>query len=290
MKRFAIAIVVALGLTVLLPMQTQAASSTYAALGDSVAAGSGLAGANTICNRSSEAYPYAVARQTGLSLQHYACIGAKADEGIYDGQERGASKLPAQLDQAFANGAPSLITLTIGANDARWTQFIKQCYYFRCGYGVDTARFNVYLIDLKLELNTVLAKIHTLSNGSPPKVIVTGYYDPFSSKSCTDTSGLTPTETSWLENRISKLNSAISGTVSKYSYAKYAPISFTGHELCTADTWVQNSTGAMPFHPTAAGQQKIAEAVMSKYTTSSQSKTPTSYRERALNWYERYIR
>jgi lysophospholipase L1-like esterase len=228
-----------------------------------------------------------VAQKTGLSLGHYACIGAKADEGIYDGQERGGTEFSAQLDQAFASGTPELITLTIGANDTRWTQFIRQCYYMNCGHSIDTARFNVYLADLKLELNTIMARIHTLSSGSPPQVIVTGYYDPFTSKTCSDTSDLTSREISWLERRISKLNSGIRGTVGKYSYATYAPVSFSGHELCTADTWVQGSTAAMPFHPTAIGQQKIADAVFAKYEPSSQSEEPASYRERLLNWYQR---
>jgi lysophospholipase L1-like esterase len=286
MKRFGLILFIVLGLAVLFPDRTWAQTGTYAALGDSVAAGSGLTGATTICNRSPEAYPYIVAQKTGLSLGHYACIGAKADEGIYDSQERGGSVLSAQLDQAFASGTPKLITMTIGANDARWTQFIRQCYYTRCGYSVDTARFSVYLVDLKLELNTIMAKIHTLSNGSPPQVIVTGYYDPFSSKTCSDTTELTSQEISWLESRISKLNNAIRGTVGKYSYASFAPVSFAKHELCTADTWVQGSTGTMPFHPTAAGQQQIADAVMDNYRSSSESEEPASYRERILNWYQ----
>ena len=287
MKRFVLILFAVLGLSVFSPSETQAASGTYAALGDSVAAGSGLAGASTACNRSSQAYPYIIAEQTNLSLQHYACIGAKADEGIYGAQERGSTEFPAQLDQAFSSGTPSLITMTIGANDARWTQFIRQCYYARCGYSVDTARFNTYLVDLKLELNTIMAKIHTLSDGDPPQVIVTGYYDPFSSTSCSDTSDLTPREVSWLEGRISKLNTAIRGTIAKYSYAKYAPVSFAGHELCTENSWVQNSTDAIPFHPTAAGQQQIADSVMAKYTSSPSSDEPASYREKILNWYER---
>lgn len=42
-----------------------------------------LAGVSTICNRSTQAYPYTVAQQTGLTLQHYACIGAEADEKVF---------------------------------------------------------------------------------------------------------------------------------------------------------------------------------------------------------------
>lgn len=293
MKHFTVIALLVLGLSVLFSTTTLAASGNYAALGDSVAAGAGLSTSDSICDRSGQAYPYIVAASTGLSLSHYACTGAKADEGIYDSQETSVATLPAQLDQAYTNGTPDLITLTIGANDTRWTQFIRQCYYIRCGYGIDTARFNTYLIDLKLELNVVMAKIHTLSNGSPPQVIVTGYYNPFSLSltKCNDTNGVTANEASWLSARVDSLNSAISGTIAKYSYGEFARVSFAGHELCSTDSWIQDASSAMPFHPTPAGQEAIATSVLSYYGHPSQpSQEPTSYRERALNWYERLFR
>lgn len=291
MKHFTVIALLVLGLSVLFSTTTFAVSGNYAALGDSVAAGAGLGASNPICDRTTQAYPYNVASSTGLTLSHYACTGAKADDGIYDSQETSLATLPAQLDQAYANGTPDLITLTIGANDARWTQFIRQCYYIRCGYGIDTARFNAYLIDLKLELNIIMAKIHTLSNGSPPQVIVTGYYNPFSSVTCSDTDGVTAGEVSWLSARVDSLDNVISGTVAKYSYGEFAHVSFVGHELCSTDSWVQGPSSAMPFHPTSTGQQAIATSVLSRYSQSSQPiENPTSYRERALNWYDRLFR
>ncbi|MNH50222.1 Lipase 2 precursor [compost metagenome] len=291
MKRFTIIALLTLGLSVLFSTTTFAANGSYAALGDSVAAGAGLTTIDPTCGRSIEAYPHTVATSTGLSLSHYACTGAKTDEGIYDSQERHASILPAQLDQAYSAGTPSLITLTIGANDTRWTQFIRQCYYIRCGYAVDTTRFNAYLVDLKLELNIAMAKIHTLSSGTPPQVIVTGYYSPFSSATCNETSGITANEASWLTARSNSLNSAISGTVAKYSYGEFASVSFAGHELCSSDSWIQGPSSSMPFHPTAAGQQAIAASVLSHYEDApAPSNESLSYRERALNWYERLFR
>lgn len=290
MKRFATLIILALGLAILPSVHTSAISGNYATLGDSIAAGAGLSSPMTTCGQSPQAYPYSVAASTGLRLSHLACTGAKADEGIYDSQQRNSETLPAQLDQAFSTGTPELITLTVGANDARWTQFIRQCYYIRCGYSVDTGRFNAYLVDLKLELNVIMAKIHSLSGGDPPQVIVTGYYNPFSSRSCSDTENLTSSEISWLRARANGLNTAIRGTVGKYSYASYAPVSFAGHEICTADSWVQGPADPMPFHPTEAGQQAIAKSVLSKYDEPSEPSSEPSYRERALNWYERLRR
>lgn len=288
MKHFIIGIFITIGIVVAHQSPLHATSGSYAALGDSVAAGAGLASSDTVCARSSQAYPYIIAQKTGLSLQHLACSGAKADEGIYRSQKLTAD-MPAQLDQAFSNGKPSLITLTIGANDARWTQFIRQCYYIRCGYKVDTARFAVYLIDLKLELNIIMAKISTLSKGTPPQVIITGYYNPFSQTSCADTKGLTSSEITWLQNRTRSLNAAISGIANKYSYASYAPISFSGHELCSSEPWVQGISDSAPFHPTASGEEAIARAVFKKYKTPTQSVSPPiSNREKIIDWYTRH--
>lgn len=270
------------------PLHASAMTGSYAALGDSVAAGAGLPSDVVPCQRSEEAYGYIVSNTTGLPIHHLACTGAKADEGLYDEQERDGYILPAQLDQAFTGGTPSLITITIGANDVRWTQFIRQCYYITCGYDFDTARYAAYLTDLKLELNVVMAKIHALSGGSPPQVILTGYYQPLAAATCSDTVNLTTSEAAWLSERTTALNQAISDTANKYSYAKYAPVSFAGHELCSSDPWIQGPTDPAPFHPTATGEVAIANAVLDQYTQPAPPVEATSYRERALNWLSRY--
>lgn len=288
MIRTVILSITMLTLAVFSPYQAQAIGGTYAALGDSIAAGSGLADSAAPCHRSTDAYGYAVSAASGLPIHHLACIGAKVDEGLYDTQERDGHVLPAQIDQAFVSGTPSLITITIGANDTRWTQFIRQCYYITCGHDVDTARYAVYLADLKLEMNVALAKVHNLSDGTPPQVIVTGYYQPFSSTACNDTANLTTKEVSWLTSRTASLNRAVSSTVDKYSFADFAPVSFAGHELCSSSPWVQGPADSLPFHPTAAGQQAIAAAVIDQYEHPTPPSEIRSYRERALDWLNRY--
>lgn len=272
-----IALVAAVGIS-----STAGAAGGYAALGDSVAAGAGLGGSG-ICDRSPLAYPHQVASSTGLTLTHLACSGAKVDEGIYGSQDG----IEPQLAATFNGGTPSLITITIGANDARWTQFLKQCYYLRCGYAVDTARSAAYLADLKLELNSMLIRIHQKSEGKPPIVLVSGYYSPFSSGACDDIEAITSREASWINGRVAALNKAISGTVGKYSYAKYVSTNLKGHDLCASQPWVQGLDSAAPFHPTAEGQQAIARAVVKKYQQAVKTQSsPRSMREKALNLFD----
>lgn len=243
-------------------------SPTYFALGDSVAAGAGLpviAGAtneDTICGRSTQAYPYKVAAGLGTSVTHLACSGAKVDEGIYGYQTRGGSNVAPQLDRAFQAGTPDLITMTIGANDARWSQFIRSCYVWTCDTNSQSVLAKVYRADLRIELAYMLSKVQRLSGGNPPEVLLSGYFAPFSNLDCVETDRITSSEQIWLKKQANALNQAIQSVVPYYPFAQYVPIDFTGHELCSADSWVQGPNDLAPFHPTAEGQAAIADAFL----------------------------
>ncbi len=242
-------------------------SPTYVALGDSIAAGAGLPvvyGSNedTICGRSYEAYPYQVAAGLGTNVTHLACSGAKVDEGIYGEQERGGIEVPAQLDRAFQSGTPDLITVTIGANDVRWSKFIRSCYVWTCDTKAQSLLAKTYRADLRIELAYMLSKIQYLSNGATPTVLLSGYFAPFSNLDCVETDRITSNEQAWLQQQANALNQAIQSVIPYYSFAQYVPIDFTGHELCSADTWVQGTNDVAPFHPTAQGQAAIAEAFL----------------------------
>ncbi len=246
------------------------ASPSYVALGDSVAAGAGLpviAGGSTedsICGRSAEAYPYQVAAGLGTSVTHLACSGAKVDEGIYGEQERGGIEIPAQLDVAFQSGTPDLITATVGANDARWAQFIRSCYVWTCDTRTQSALAKVYRADLRIELALMLSQIEQASGYTPPTVLLSGYFAPFANLDCVDTDRISLTEQAWLKKQAESLNQAIQSVTRYYSFAEYVPIDFTGHELCSADSWVQGPYDLAPFHPTAEGQTAIAGAFLER--------------------------
>jgi lysophospholipase L1-like esterase len=240
----------------------------YVALGDSVAAGAGLPQGIGIpeeqaCGRSEQAYPYRVAAAQGMHVEHLACNGAKADEGLYGPQTVGGNKLTPQLDRAFATGTPDLVTVTIGANDARWAQFAAKCYQWNCGSSFDDLLVGAYLLDLRWELYLTLNKIKNLSGPTPPQVMFTGYFTPFNPAglSCADTRNFTPAEMAWMNTQAAKLNQVISDSVSGYGFASYVPVDFSGHELCSGSPWIQGLQDSAPLHPTAHGQAAIARAV-----------------------------
>lgn len=245
------------------------AGYSYVAMGDSVAAGAGLpalANATTrdeLCDRSSQAYPYIIAERLQTTVVHTACSGAKTDEGIYGDQIRNGTRVPAQMTAAFAEGTPEIMTVTIGANDVRWTQFVRQCYVTRCGLAVDNARMKVYRADLRIELTRMLTQINTDSQGNPPQVYISGYYSPLANTECIAENRITAPEAEWMDLQTANLNQAIRSVVPLFDFAQYVPVDFSGHEVCSAEPYVQGLEAEAPIHPTAAGQAAIAESFLS---------------------------
>ena len=244
-------------------------TKTYIALGDSVAAGVGLKNDSdsSACNRTNEAYANQAAKQLNYQLTNIACSGATLPAGILGKQEVNKLALTAQLDQLFAIKEPDLITMTVGANDAHWTEVIKKCYISVCGSNADTLAVNQDLATMQKNLQTALATIKSQYDNKEPTVLVTGYYQVFPNDdgaSCTDLIGISDTELAWGRQLQSSINDAIQEVVTRNSAtAKFVPVSFAEHELCTKDSWVQGLTEPQPYHPTAAGQAAIAKQVVS---------------------------
>lgn len=245
------------------------ASPRYVALGDSVAAGAGLPqGADAgQCGRSAEAYPTIIAASLRTSVTNLACSGAKVSDGVVNAQQVGGSSVPGQLDRAFANGRPDLITITVGANDVRWVDFIGKCYVGTCGTLGDTLASAGYLTYLQGKLAYTLHEIRERSGNNPPLVLISGYYNPISDTSCTG-SAITSRELTWIDNETLNLNKAINQTVTAankltaYTFVSYVPLTFTGHGLCSGDPWVQGPRDSAPLHPTATGQAAIARSFL----------------------------
>jgi lysophospholipase L1-like esterase len=241
----------------------------YAAVGDSVAAGLGLApkanpkGNDTRCGRSSRAYPNTVSKHAGLPIVFLPCSGATAGD-LVTKQDVDGTLVPAQLQRAYHYGNPELITITTGANDAHWSTFIRACYATDCATGAYTKAANAYLLSLQAKLHAAFLYIDGRSLGDPPQVITTGYYNP-TSASCADVqTAVTPAELKWIAAETKALNQTISDVAAHYRFVTYAPVSFTGHDICSRDSWVQGLDDAAPLHPTAAGQKAFARAVIKK--------------------------
>jgi len=257
-------------------------SPKYVALGDSVASGLGLtmapdASAEDIaCGRSTGAYSNIVAARLNTELSGWqveldsssaACQGATMDNLVQEQTLGGVTARP-QLDAAYQGGAPNILTLTMGSNDVRWAQFIGACFSAaNCATPENTTAARQYIDTAKGKLIAVLQEIKSRSGFIPPFTIVTGYYNPVSAQ-CAG-GGMTVTETTWLKDQTNALNDALKRATQQHGtgwFTRFAPVDFTGHDICSADSWIQRPGTAdpAPFHPTARGQQAIADAVLAK--------------------------
>ena len=240
-------------------------TKSYVALGDSVAAGIGLSPYSdaSACNRTDQAYPKIIAQTDSYKLTSLACSGATMAAGINGPQTVNDLAVRSQLDQLF--GLPKSmqirqISITIGANDMGWTDILTRCYATVCGTEADTSGVDARLATVTNNMQTVLQKISDHYGASVPPVIVTGYYQllPAALANCPEMTGLDASELQWERSQEDKLNATLQASVVGHPFARYAAIDFSGHELCTADSWVQNSSAPAPFHPTAAGQREYA--------------------------------
>lgn len=247
----------------------------YAALGDSLAAGLGYGvgigtDEDTICGRSPEAYAYRVADHfnatlAGIGIQLspslIACQGATTSD-LLTPQTLGGATIQPQLDKAFDGGQPHLISLTSGANDVRWASFIGACFAAsNCDTPENTAAVQAYIDAMKNDMKAALQSVRDRSSYFPPIVVATGYYTPVSAQ-CANPN-FTPAEVAWVQNATASLNSAIqNASQGSFWFARFAPVDFTGHDICAADSWIQRPGETAPFHPTPRGQQAIAEAVL----------------------------
>ncbi len=95
-------------------------SRSYAALGDSVAAGVGLTDASdaSACDRTNQSYPRIIAGSQ-YKLTNLACSGATLNEGVLGTQTVNNLQVPSQLSQLFKQSRPNIISLTVGSVDGK---------------------------------------------------------------------------------------------------------------------------------------------------------------------------
>ena len=246
----------------------QSSNKVYAAMGDSVAAGIGLADAydSSACQRSQQSYPVRVANQTGTELLHAACSGATIDRGVSGSQTVNRLRLDSQIEQIKQSGkTPAYISLTIGANDVNWIDLLQRCYQGQCGSLEDDAQIQSSVEAMQRD---AVATINTVTSMYPnATLVVTGYYQLFPKNlvdNCEELTGFDQDELNFARSIQTSINQALQTAVQTKERAVFSPINFDGHELCTKNPWVQTLRESAPYHPTESGQLRIAEGVTSK--------------------------
>jgi lysophospholipase L1-like esterase len=242
----------------LVPAATAAAQPQYVALGDSYSSGVGTREFYEEpgeCDRSPDAYGPKIAAAEGYALNFEACSGAKTPEV----NEKQLSKL---------NSTTSLVTITIGGNDAGFSNVIINCalYYFTCGGAISEAN---EFIKNKLPglLETTYKDIR--AKATTAKVVVLGYPKLFTKegKTC-NVNFLTSGNEKKMNESAELLDGVIKARAEALKFTFVNPTSaFESHEVCSSSEWLNGQSDPLSesYHPNVAGQAEfttLIEAVL----------------------------
>ncbi|MGK5557711.1 SGNH/GDSL hydrolase family protein [Actinomadura kijaniata] len=225
----------------------EVAVERYVALGDSYSSGVG-AGAydksSGRCMRSGNAYPqlWARSRQVG-AFAFVACSGATT--GSVSAGQLGA-----------LNAATTLVTITVGGNDAGFGRVMRACVLESTAACVKEAGAAEIFMETVLpkRLDGLYGEISTRAPGA--RVVVLGY--PHLYMNVDYCPGVSTTRRNAL-NKASDTLATVVGAAAVRSGFVFSDVrdEFTGHELCSGDGWLNGTTVPLgdSFHPTARGHQ-----------------------------------
>ncbi|HWL36625.1 MAG TPA: PxKF domain-containing protein [Frankiaceae bacterium] len=240
----------------------------YVAMGDSFASGEGAlhesnyeagtnqdAGGNG-CRRATTAYPYLVAAEPTVpgQLQFVACSGARTWH-MYDAQHGGDNPQPPQFDMAELGTDVELVTVSIGGNDAGFSDILKECIL-----GFELLPWNDCAPDKQKSEYPVQDAFARLRGETPPhgggndktvplktifrqireeapraRVLVVGYPQFFKSggTSFFTCSGVSKTDQKWVNSKVKEMNDLIREEAESLGLEfVYTSDAFSGHRLC----------------------------------------------------------
>jgi hypothetical protein len=232
--------------------------STAAAVGNPVAGNASAL--DRACGRSSQAYAADLAAVNNWNVLNLACSGATIQNGLLGVQLLSDGQLaPAQLDEAQRATRAKVIIVSVGADDVEWSIMTRLCAASAvCNDAVSTAYFDQLLNAFTRSYYQLLGDLADLPG--TPAVLVNEYYSPFGPNiGCLTRYGLTPAKERVLLARLGQLNTVLAGGAQVFGFGVADP-PFTGHQLCSADPWVQGPGDPAPLHPTVTGELAIALA------------------------------
>ncbi|HXP28714.1 MAG TPA: SGNH/GDSL hydrolase family protein [Solirubrobacteraceae bacterium] len=253
-KRIRIAGLVLVAVGVLVPAATAAALPQYVALGDSYSSGVGTRvfyEESGECDRSPDAYGPKVAAAKGYTLSFQACGGAKTTEV----NEKQLGTL---------SSTTSLVTITIGGNDAGFSNVIVNCalYYFTCGSAIGEA--NEFIANkLPGLLETTYKDIR--AKATTAKVVVLGYPKLFTKEGTTcNVNFLTSGNEKKMNETAEKLDAVIKARAEALKFTFVNPTSaFESHAVCASVEWLNGQSNPLSesYHPNVKGQEEFTTLV-----------------------------
>jgi len=242
-----------------------AASSGIVVIGDSTAAGAGnpqvldATPDDIACRRSLDSYAADIAAVTHSTARNLACTNASIVDGLFGDESINGRLVPSQLATLGGMSGVHAVLVSIGANEMHWAEFMELCLVSpECDDTASSALFAQALDSFTVDYYDLLQ--HLASLPGQPRVIVNEYYDPLAAKpECPSRPELTAAKSAVLLSRLTTFNTVLADGAASFGFEAVAP-SFAGHELCTAQAFVQGLDDSAPLHPNAAGELVIALA------------------------------
>jgi lysophospholipase L1-like esterase len=236
----------AFALGMLVPAAAAAAQPQYVALGDSYSSGVGARvfyNESGECDRSPDAYAPQIATAKGYALSFQACSGATTTE--VNSKQLGT-----------LSSSTSLVTITIGGNDAGFTNVIINCalLYFTCGSAISEAN---EFIRKKLPglLETTYKDIRAKATGA--KVVVLGYPKLFTKEGATcNVDFLTSGNEKKMNESAELLDGVIKARAEAAQFSFVNPTkAFEPHEVCSSSEWLNGQSNPLSesYHPNVSG-------------------------------------
>jgi lysophospholipase L1-like esterase len=242
-----VALLLALGLAGTAGAATAVTATNYVALGDSYSSGVGAGsyGNSGSCKRSANAYPQLWANaHAGTQFTFVACSGARTSD---------------VLSQANSvTSSATMVTLSVGGNDAGFTDVITTCTLNSDQTCVD--RVNTAKAYVNNTLPPLLDNVYATIMAKAPnaRIIVLGY-PRFYTVPGSCSVGLSDTKRSAINSGADTLATVTAARASAagVTFVDVRP-GFTGHNICSSDSWLNSLTWPVDesYHPKVAGQSR----------------------------------
>jgi len=282
-RRGGLAVSAAVIVIVLGAATAQAAIGPYVSLGDSYTAAPLVpnpTGNPILCGRSTNNYPSDVTRALSpTSFTDASCSSATtADMTQSQSLQGGLQTAPPQFDALRADDA--LVTVGIGGNDADLIGVAETCAEIDATHPFGTACKNHYtsggsdpnVAAINATGPKVAAVIQGIHSRAPQaEVMVVGYPDglPTNGSFCWPLVPFSAGDIKYFNGLETSLNTVLKNAAAA-NKAKYVDTftSSVGHDACKAPgtAWVNGiipTSAAYPLHPNQAGEQNMANQVLS---------------------------
>ncbi|MFB9235702.1 SGNH/GDSL hydrolase family protein [Plantactinospora siamensis] len=263
------------------PASAAVPAGRYVSLGDSYAAGPLIPSQVDLnCLRSNRNFPSLVAASAGSSsFADVSCSGATTDDILSGGSGELGISVPPQV--SAVNSATALVTVQIGGNDIGFSSIMTTCAQDSVNSPLGSPCKNRYTAggtdQLRARIDAtapkVAAVLRAVHSAAPnARVAVVGYPAilPDSGYGCWPVVPIAYQDVPYLRGVEKALNAMLASTAgaNNASYVDtYTPS--IGHDSCKSSgtRWVEGlvpQNSAAPFHPNAAGEQGMANAVLAQ--------------------------